>query len=96
MSGLYPSVSPSLQDRDLGDEYLVYDRRAGQIHVLNPTARRILELCDGQRDAKAIAALISDQYEIPYDEALTDVEELLGQLAEKGVVIYLGREERTA
>lgn len=96
MSAQYPSVVPSLLDRDLGDEYLVYDRESGRIHVLNPTARWIVECCDGSRTVAEIAERVAAHFEIDLDRAHSDTEELLADLGERGVITFSGPAERSA
>ena len=39
----------SLNQRDLGDEFLFYDRDGDRVHVLNGVAREVFLLCDGNR-----------------------------------------------
>lgn len=92
----YPSVASALLDRDLGDEYLLYDRESGQIHILNPTARTILKLCDGTRSVAQVARGVAEHYSIDLERATADVEELLDELGEKGIVRLRGRAERSA
>ena len=53
--------------------------------VLNPTAVEVLELCDGERDLDAIAATLNERYDGA--DVRDDVVELLGEIAERGLVI---------
>lgn len=53
--------------------------------VLNPTAVEVLELCDGERDLDGVAAILSERYEGA--DVRDDVAELLGEIAERGLVI---------
>jgi pyrroloquinoline quinone biosynthesis protein D len=53
--------------------------------VLNPTAVEVLELCDGERDLDAVASVLSERYEGA--DVRDDVVELLGEIAERGLVI---------
>ncbi len=34
--------------KDLGDEFLIYSAEHKEIHVMNPTARLIWDMCDGE------------------------------------------------
>jgi pyrroloquinoline quinone biosynthesis protein D len=52
--------------------------------TLNPTAVAVLELCDGERDIDAIAAVLSERYSGA--DVRDDVTELLTAIAEKGLV----------
>jgi pyrroloquinoline quinone biosynthesis protein D len=52
----------------------------------DPIALDILQLCDGQRSVAAIAAALAGQYAAPQERILTDVTNLLQDLADKGVI----------
>jgi len=52
----------------------------------DPIALDILHLCDGQRSVAAIAEALASQYAAPYERILTDVTNLLQDLADKGVI----------
>jgi pyrroloquinoline quinone biosynthesis protein D len=51
---------------------------------LNPTARAILELVDGNRSTDEIATVLSERYEVPREELLADVNDLCLSLRERG------------
>ena len=55
---------------------------------LNATAAQVLELCDGQRSADDIAAALSERY--GGADVADDVRELLGGMAQKGLVVDAG------
>ena len=52
---------------------------------LNQTAVHVLELCDGERTAEEIAAALSERY--AGANVADDVRELLGGMAERGLVV---------
>ncbi|HEU0158820.1 MAG TPA: pyrroloquinoline quinone biosynthesis peptide chaperone PqqD [Hyphomicrobiaceae bacterium] len=56
--------------------------------VLTPDAIAldILRLCDGERSVEAIAEVLAGQYSAPKARILTDVTNLLQELADKGVI----------
>jgi len=54
---------------------------------LNDSALATLELVDGTRDARSIAALLSERYESDPTEMAADVAELLTALAERGFIV---------
>lgn len=54
--------------------------------ALNPTAAEIVGLCDGRHTVEEIVATLTSRYESP--DVATDVQELLGGLAAKGLVTY--------
>ena len=81
-----PRPSPAAREgRDLGDEYLFYDRNGDQVHVLNGTARQIFLLCDGARTTAEVAEVFSKK--IPQREsARRDAERIIGELADLGLI----------
>jgi pyrroloquinoline quinone biosynthesis protein D len=56
--------------------------------VLTPdaVALDILQLCNGERSVEAIADALAGQYAAPKARILTDVTDLLQDLADKGVI----------
>ncbi len=72
--------------RDLRDEYLLYRRESGEIHVLNGTAREILLLCDGRRSESEIAEALAARFDVDSATALEDVAATLTRLLELGAV----------
>jgi len=75
--------------RDLGDEYLFYDREHNRIHVLNETAREVFLLCDGIRTEHEIGEILAGRFEVDGPSALADAHELVGMLVELGLVRYV-------
>ena len=55
---------------------------------LNATAAQVLELCDGERTVHDIAAALSERY--TGVNVVDDVRDLLGGLAERGLVVDAG------
>jgi len=74
------------EGRDLGEEYLIYDREADKVHVLNATAREIYLLCDGERSADAIAEAMKIKFEIDAELAERDTLRTLEELESLGVI----------
>ena len=55
---------------------------------LNPTAAEVLELCDGERSLEEIVDALSARYEGA--DVRDDVVELVGAMAQKGLVVDAG------
>jgi pyrroloquinoline quinone biosynthesis protein D len=53
--------------------------------TLNETAVAVLELCDGERTLDAVVRELSSRYDGA--DVRTDVEELIGSLAARGLVV---------
>ena len=81
-----PRPSGRYVEKDLGEEYLFYDRDGDRVHVLNGSAREIYLACDGSRSAKAITALLRERFAVDEDTAKRDVEETLARLSEAGLL----------
>jgi pyrroloquinoline quinone biosynthesis protein D len=75
-----------LQFDDVRDEHLLLIPE-GAVR-LNPTAAQVLELCDGERSVDDIAAVLSERY--GGADVTDDVRELLGGMAQKGLVVDAG------
>ena len=67
------------------DGAIIHDREADRVHYLNPTAALVLELCDGSSDAAEIARLLQGHFALA-EPPLSDVEALLSQLLDEGLV----------
>lgn len=74
--------------RDLGDEYLIYDRPNDRVHVLNATAREILLLCDGGRTTDQIVAAVVEKYGVDEEIARHDTEQTLRELSDLGALSW--------
>ena len=86
MSDLQSKPVARAEGRDLGDEYLFYDRDGDRVHVLNDTAREIFLLCDGNRTGDEVAAAFAAEHEA--GEAHQDALSVLEDLARLGVIGY--------
>ncbi len=64
------------------DEVVVSLPVEGSTFHLNGTAAFVWEQCDGRRTTRDIATALSDDYDVTFDDALNDVEELVVWLAE--------------
>ena len=74
---MHPKKIDNLAIRTVGLETLVHDESNDAIHVLNETAGRVLELCDGTRSPDAIAREIAGACGIDPGMVAADVEEVL-------------------
>jgi pyrroloquinoline quinone biosynthesis protein D len=75
-----------LQYDDVRDEHILLIPE-GAVR-LNATAAQVLELCDGERSVGDIAAALSERY--GGADVADDVRELLGGMAQKGLVVDAG------
>jgi hypothetical protein len=79
---------------DGADSVLVHADRE-ETHLLNPTARAIWELCDGQTQADEMAGAICQVFAVSWDVAIADVARALDVLTEVGLVDWVQDQEVT-
>ena len=73
----------------VGNETLLYDAEGSAIHVLNATARFIWDQCNGEQSAEEIAHSLREQFAVPPDrDVMQDVQRVLTELEQKGVICY--------
>lgn len=66
---------------------LLYDPRTRYAIALNATAVAVWEACDGTRQLAAIAEEIAAGYDAPLDIIWRDVDALLADLANRGLLV---------
>jgi hypothetical protein len=79
MSDSNPIKADSLEVNEAEDGLVVFDPAEDMVHHLNPSASVIFDLCDGNRDVEAIAAILGEMYDLPApptEEALAGLNEL--------------------
>ena len=81
-----PDVNPRLEVISSDDGFVVHDAARGRVHYLNETAAIVFSLCDGERDAVAVAALIQEHFGLA-EPPVQDVEKVIGELLAQGVLI---------
>jgi PqqD family protein of HPr-rel-A system len=68
-------------------DLVLYDSANGDVHVLNATAAKVFELCDGSRTLEDIAKALVDSFDgVDYAQAYEDVKQALDTLKEKHLV----------
>src|SRR6266849_1109448 len=80
MSTHYPKQRSDVRVRLVEGETVVFDRRCGLIHQLNPTARYIWERCDGTATVAGIAQHLAEAFGVDPQPAAADVVALIEQL----------------
>ncbi len=82
MEFLYPSRSPHVTLQNVGKEAILYDRQHGQAHVINSSAARIWELCDGRTTLNDIVTAFASAYRIEPERVRDDVVSVLTAFGE--------------
>ncbi len=67
------------------DGDVIYDAAREMVHLLNPTAGVVYELCDGANSARAIGAFLKTAYDLEA-EPVDFVRDCLISLVDKGLV----------
>ena len=69
-----PTRRSDVTVQHVGGDIILHDGARGKAHVVNATAARILELCDGTATPDEIAADLATTYAIEPEVARADVE----------------------
>ena len=85
MSEAAPTPLDGLDVHEVDDGLVIYDTGNDRVHYLNETASLVFALCDGERDAEAIAGLLQQAWALEAPPS-TEVRECLEQLREEGVL----------
>jgi len=87
MNTTRPVRKPGITVKDIGGETLLYGAEEGAIHILNPTAQVIWELCDGQHTVDDMEQAISASFSVADEHDVTrDIRRTLGVFADKGLL----------
>lgn len=90
MMSAQPSLwkkNPILAWREIDGETVIILPDESVMHELNGTGSYIWRHLDGERSAAAIARLVASEYEVTFDVALADTNELLGLLASRKLLV---------
>jgi PqqD family protein of HPr-rel-A system len=80
-----PTRTDGLEIDDVEDGFMVYQPDRARVHYLNPSAKLILEMCDGTLTAAQIAELISDAFDLPA-QPRQEVDDALAKLEAEGLI----------
>jgi len=87
MSGYKPLHKSNLLLKDLGGEFLIYSAEHKEIHVINPTAQLIWELCDGTHTVDDIGQELRAHFSIPPESDVTaDIDNTLNTFKSKDLL----------
>ncbi len=82
-----PVHKKSVMIQDIGLETLLYSAEGKAIHVLNPTAKLIWELCDGEHTIEEIEQVIRTRFSISDNRNVAgDIQHTLEVFVAKGIV----------
>jgi hypothetical protein len=79
--------NPALAWREIDDETVIISPNDSVMHELNDTGSFLWKNIDGKKSAADLAQLLSENYEVTPDIALSDTEALLEELSSRKLVI---------
>ena len=87
MTDVYIAKSTEIAARMLGGEMMIMSARDSSLFSLNAVAATIWQAADGVTPlAKIVEQRVCAEFEVAPDEALRDATELVGELAEHGIL----------
>lgn len=83
-----PVRKPEITVKDIGGETLLHSPDGKAIHVLNPTAQLIWEMCDGEHTHSDMEQTLRNRFVIPDEyDVLSDIRRTLETFATNGLLI---------
>jgi PqqD family protein of HPr-rel-A system len=76
-----------VQGVELDGETVLYDERTGALHLLNSSASAVWWTIDGISCVGDIVTILAERFGVPAEAIRTDVQQLLGELQEAGLVL---------
>lgn len=84
--GRPPVRSAAVTLERVGEEAILHDRERGRVHVVNGSAARLWELCDGQATLDEIVVAFAASYGAAPNAVRSDVEAAVARFRDLGVV----------
>lgn len=82
-----PKQNSEIMMKNVGGESLLYKANDKSVHVLNPTAKLIWKLCDGQHDLTEIVKAVQSNFSVPENhDVMADVQQVIETMASKGLL----------
>ena len=85
-NGRAPVPSSAVTLERVGPEAILHDRGRGRVHVVNGSAARLWELCDGRATLDEIVVAFAASYGAPPGAVRADVEAVVATFRELGLV----------
>jgi hypothetical protein len=79
--------NPILAWREIDDEIVIVSPNDNVLHELNETGSFVWKQLDGRRPAAEIAAGLAAEYDVRLEDALRDIETLLGELSSRQLLV---------
>jgi hypothetical protein len=81
------AINPSVIYRELSGEVVLLNLQSGVYYGLDTVGSRIWQLLMESRGLDEVCAIMLDEYDVDPDTLQADVETLVGELSDKGLVM---------
>lgn len=85
-----PTHAPGAASRVYGTDAVVISPEEGMVRLLNLTATRVWQLADGSRSVDEITTILTQEFEVDFQQAYQSVIRLLNELSDKKVIAWVG------
>lgn len=79
-------ITPSILHSKIDEEVILMSIEADSYFGLDPIASRIWELLEEPRSLQELTAILTEEYEVDADTCQQDVQELLDDMAGRGLI----------
>ena len=87
MTPAKPVRKESVLRGSMGDETVLYNEESGAIHVLNPTALLVWNLCDGEHGLAEMEQAIRAEFSVGAEHPVSkDIQEVLENFSKEGLL----------
>jgi hypothetical protein len=83
------AINPSVIYRELSGEVVLLNLQSGVYYGLDAVGSRVWQLLLESRGIDDVCATLLDEYDVSADTLRADVERLVGELTDKGLVIVV-------
>ncbi len=87
---MFFNARQDLKAKPVSGDLVLYDPSNGDVHMLNATAARVFQLCDGAHTPEEMAKALVESFDgVDYAQAYEDVKSALDTLETKNLVVQL-------
>jgi PqqD family protein of HPr-rel-A system len=84
-----PRRKDRILSRQLGDEWMLYDSDSGTVHIINPMAEFIWNLCDGSNDLDDLERHTNSSFDVPEGtDVRKNLEDIIQNFADLKVIEF--------
>ena len=84
-------LKDGLSVKKLGEEYFVLNRRSSKIFSFNETGNFVWGLLESERTEKELADAVAGEFEVPREDAESDVHGFVRELSDYDLLVESGR-----